>query len=319
MLGVSRDIVKKVQQDNNIPSKATPEGRAAFTTWSAQRIAKIAADAAAKVAKAQQTTAAPVVETPANVDPAIKAAEDAKLKADADAKAVEDARLKADADAKAVEDARLKAETDAKLKAEQEKASAATTGTVGTGTGAEGAGASIRTKAPARAATDVASGVGVGGVGPIVSESNVGTEGKQPTLITEEERKKIVAEAREAVRKEAVAKAKIAVTKQKPLDIAEEEKLANEAIKKPALGLTEKESKKRLTLDNIARASKEKQIEDAAEIIYSAKNKPKITSQQKESKTSALKYLVDVKDGITSTSEVVEKEAAAANLETNTL
>ena len=232
-------------------------------------------------------------------------------------------KLKAEADAKAAEETRLKAEAEAKLKAEQEKTSATTTEEVGTGTGAGSVGASIQTEAPAGAAIVPASGVGVGGAGPIVSESNVGTEGKQPTLITEEERKKIVAEAREAVRKEAVAKAKIAVTKQKPLDIAEEEKLANEAIKKPALGLTEKESKKRLTLDNIARASKEKQIEDAAEIIYSAKNKPKITPQQKESKTSALKYLVDVKDGITSTSEVVEKEAAAANLQslidTNTI
>jgi hypothetical protein len=76
----------------------------------------------------------------------------------------------------------IKAAEDAKLKAEQEKARAATTGTVGTGTSAKGAGASIQTGTPAGATTDVAGGVGVGGAGTTVSKSNVGTEDKQSSL-----------------------------------------------------------------------------------------------------------------------------------------
>ena len=439
LLGVSRAMVKKVQQDNNIPSKATPEGRAAFPTWSAQRKARIAADAAAKVAKAQQTAAN-------------KAAEEAKLKAEADAKAVEDARLKTEADAvtpalyqasyenlpnaenatytfktakgsvyehradgTTVRDKQQRPEhpdekekglqpvstktlyvdskevnklakpslnkaylapvsntsntvawhygegyggpnNDIRKKGEviagtevsftltpqiglnpievfenksgqnvhygnpitevQEVKRAATTGKAGTGTGAKGAGASIQTGTPAGAATDAASGVGVGGAGTAAGESDVGKEDKQLTLITEE-------------RQKARDKAKKAVAKQKPLDIAEEEKLANEAMDKikaasfdaKALGLTEEEATREgkkvfAALKGTASDKiKEKQIEDAAEIIFSIPNKLKNTPEQQNKKKNALKYLVDVRDGITSESEVVEKKKVKKELQ----
>ena len=292
------ELKSEVTRLTNTPAK-TEKHRVDMNKKAGKYLLQISELQKAPAAPAAETLAAPAAETPAATT----------VTQDAD-------KLKAEADAKAAEETRLKAEADAKLKAEQEKASAATTGTVGTGTGAGSVGASIQARASAGAATDATGGVGVGGAGTTVGKSDVGTEGKQPTLITEE-------------RQKAVDKAKIAVARQKPFDKTEDQKLADKAMDKikaasfdaKALGLTEEEAtregKKVFAALKGTKPNKikEKEIKDAADIIFSIPNKLKDTPKQQNNKKNALKYLVDVRDGITSESEVVEKEAAAASLE----